>query len=55
MNWQIYRLNMHQNIKGDREIIMGIIREALEVWGWNYNTDNASSVTVTFNHDMFEN
>lgn len=51
MDWQIYRLVIDRNLIGEREAIRGIIREALEVWGWNYRTDKASSVKVTFVHD----
>lgn len=52
MNWHIFRLFIPENLQDHKSEITGLIKEALEVWGWNYRTDNAHSVSVQFSPNL---
>lgn len=48
MNWKIFRMFIPPQLYERKEEIFQIIRESLEVWGWNYGQDKAYSVNVDF-------
>jgi|TARA_R110002126_G_scaffold287548_1_gene440433 hypothetical protein len=48
MDWDIFRLFVPESILEQKSQIKEEIKEALEIWGWNYNQENAHSVSIQF-------
>lgn len=52
MNWEIFRLHIPAELKDQKKDILGLIEEALVAHGWNYYTEKASSVKVSFSDQV---
>ena len=55
MNWQFFNLLMPPDLQHRKLEIFEYVVSALQVWGWNYKTENANSVTVKFHEYILGN
>lgn len=48
MKWEIYKIFIPENLKEEKENLLGLIKEALDVRGYFCMADSTHSVSVKF-------